>query len=242
MSMNTEPILQVKDVHVCYGSMRVLNGVTLSFNEGEIVALMGPNGAGKSTVLKAIFGMVPIRSGEVYWCGNPFRPAPRQAIQSGIAFVPQGRRVFGSLSVEENLRIGGYVLQDVAEVQKRIAQVLNLFPILQEKRKQAAASLSGGQQQVLALARGLMLNPRVLLLDEPSLGLAPKAVKEVFEHIAEIHRKRKTAIMIVEHNIRSVLSIANRGYVLDKGSVVFDGPAENIVKDGVLERVFTGAM
>ena len=237
---DNEKLLQLRDVSVFYGGVRALDGVSMSLDEGEVIALMGPNGAGKSTVLKAVFGLSPLSSGEVCWYERPFTPVPHRVVRRGIAFVPQGRRVFTHLTVEENLEIGGVVVSDRILLKRRIDEVMDLFPVLRQKRKLPSGSLSGGQQQMVALARGLMTDPKVLLLDEPSLGLAPKVVKEVFGKIKEINRNRGTAIMVVEHNIASLLSIADRAYVLDKGKVVVEDAAKNLIGSSVLEDVFLG--
>ncbi len=238
--MNKEVLLKIEDIHVHYGGVKALDGASLSVDEGEIIALMGPNGAGKSTVLKAIFGLAPINKGKILWEEKEVKPISHEMVERGISFVPQGRRVFKYLTVKENLEVGGYVIKDQKEIQKRIENVLDLFPMLRVKLKEKSSSLSGGQQQMLALARGLMIDPKVLLLDEPSLGLAPKIVKEVFQKIKEINEKRKTAIVVVEHNIKSLLEIAQRAYVLDKGKVVvFDTP-QNIIGSNILEKVFLG--
>jgi branched-chain amino acid transport system ATP-binding protein len=201
---------------------------------------MGPNGAGKSTILKAIFGLAPIHRGEIRWHDEAVKPISHQMVARGISFVPQGRRVFKHLTVRENLEVGGYVLKNQKEIQGRIEEMLDLFPMLKSKIRDKSSSLSGGQQQMLALARGLMIDPKVLLLDEPSLGLAPKIVKEVFQKIKEINERRKTAIIVVEHNIKSLLEIAGRAYVLDKGKVVVTGTPSNIIGSNVLEKVFLG--
>ncbi len=240
MIMEKEILLQLQDISVHYGGVKALDGVDISLDEGEIVALMGPNGAGKSTILKTIFGLAPIHSGKVLWHEKPFEPISYQVVQKGISFVPQGRRVFSHLTIEENLEIGGFVLRDNKELKRRIEEVTEIFPVLRQKRKVKAGTLSGGQQQMLALARGLMPDPKVLLLDEPSLGLAPKIVKEVFAKIKEINEKHKTAIMVVEHNIKSLLDIAGRGYVLDRGKVVIKDTSQKLLESGVLERVFVG--
>ncbi len=240
--MPKEILLQLKDIHVNYGGVKALDGADISIDEGEIIALMGPNGAGKSTILKTIFGLAPIHSGKVLWHEKPFNPISYQVVRMGIAFVPQGRRVFTHLTVEENLEIGGFIIKDRAELKRRIAEVMELFPILKQKRKDKSGTLSGGQQQMLALARGLMADPKVLLLDEPTLGLAPKVVKEVFVKIKEINEKHKTAIMIVEHNIKSVLDFAHRAYVLNQGKVVFNDTAKQAQTSDILENVFMGRM
>lgn len=240
--MDTEVLLQTRNISVRYRGVTVLDEVSLSLDEGEIVALMGPNGAGKSTVLKSIFGLAPICGGEVLWQGNAFKPLSHQVVRRGIAFVPQGRRVFSGLSVEENLEIGGAVIRDGAVLRERIEEVMAMFPVLREKRRAPSGTLSGGQQQMLALARGLMIDPKVLLLDEPSLGLAPKVVKEIFAKMREINENRKTAILVVEHNLNSLLGIAHRAYVLDKGKVVVERAADELRESGVLEKVFLGVL
>lgn len=240
--MNTETLLTLNDIRVQYGGVTALDGATVTLDEGEIVALMGPNGAGKSTILKALFGLAPIKSGEVRWEGHAFVPVSHEVVERGIAFVPQGRRVFADLTVEENLEIGGFRVGSARLVRERIQDLYELFPALKEKRKAKSGTLSGGQQQMLAIARGLMTDPKVLLLDEPSLGLAPKVVKEIFSFVKDINIKRRTAVMVVEHNIKSLLTIADRAYVLDKGKVVAEGTPENLVQQGVLEKVFTGAL
>lgn len=237
-----ETLLQLKDISVHYGGLIALNGASISVDEGEIVALMGPNGAGKSTILKALFGITPIYSGKVLWHENEIQPIPREMIDRGISYVPQGRRVFPSLSVRENLEIGAYTVDSKNEIKERIEEVLELFPALKPKIKDLSGHLSGGQQQMLAIARGLMTDPKVLLLDEPSIGLAPKIVKEVFEKIREINEKHKTSIVIVEHNLKSVNSIAHRTYILDKGKVVAQGLPKELMDSGILEKVFLGVI
>ena len=238
--MSKEILLKVEDIHVHYGGVRALDGASLAIDEGEIVAMMGPNGAGKSTILKAIFGLAPISKGKILWEENEVRPISHEMVERGISFVPQGRRVFKNLTVKENLEVGGYVIKDKKEIKGRIENVLDIFPMLRAKLKDKSSSLSGGQQQMLALARGLMIDPKVLLLDEPSLGLAPKIVKEVFQKIKEINEKRKTAIVVVEHNIKSILEIAQRVYVLDKGKIVVSDTPQNIINSNILEKVFLG--
>ncbi|MDI6734003.1 MAG: ABC transporter ATP-binding protein [Patescibacteria group bacterium] len=238
----SETLLELKNIAVYYGGVRALDGVQIKLDEGEIVALMGPNGAGKSTVLKTIFGLTPIHSGEVLWHEKRIKPVTYEVIGLGISFVPQGRQIFSSLTVLENLEMGGYIVRDKKEVKRRISEVLETFPLLKHKLKTKSSMLSGGGQQMLALARGLIVDPKVLLLDEPSLGLAPKIVKEVFQKIKEINERHKTAIMIVEHNIKSVLSIVRRAYILDKGRVAIEGAPESILGSDVLEKVFLGKL
>ncbi len=237
----TQTLLSITDAEVRYGGVTALNGVSFSIAEGEVVALMGPNGAGKSTVLKALFGLTPLDRGKVFWHGSAISPLPKEMVLRGVSFVPQGRRVFPHLTVYENLEIGGYTVRDRRQLRDRIAEVLSLFTLLKPKLHAFSSTLSGGQQQMLAIARGLMTEPRVLLLDEPSLGLAPKIVQEVFTLIRTINAERKTAIVVVEHNIKSLLQIANRVYVLEKGSVVAEGSAEKMRGTELLQKVFLGA-
>lgn len=237
-----EKLLKLQDIHVHYGGVKALDGASVVIDENEIVALMGPNGAGKSTILKALFGMVPIHSGKVLWHEKEIFPIPKEMIDRGVSYVPQGRRVFSSLTVAENLEIGAYTVESKKEVKERISEVLDLFPALKSKINEKSGHLSGGQQQMLAIARGLMTDPRVLLLDEPSIGLAPKIVKEVFEKIRHINEVRKTSIVIVEHNLKSVNEIAHRTYILDKGKVVAEGKPKELVDSGILEKVFLGVI
>lgn len=232
--------LEMVDISVRYGAVRALTDVSLGVKKGEVVAVMGPNGAGKSTVLKAIMGLAPVVGGEVYWRQEPLEAATHEIVKQGIAFVPQGRRVFTNLTIAENLEMGCLYLNDDAEKARRLDSVLELFPILHEKRRDYANQMSGGQQQMLALGRGLMAAPDVLLLDEPTLGLAPVVVKEVFQKVAEISERLKTTIMVVEHNIKGVLDIVDRAYVLDMGRVVHDGTPESIQETDILTQVFLG--
>lgn len=235
-----ETLLTLNNIRVHYGGVKALDGVSVEIDEGEVVALVGPNGAGKSTILKAIFGIAPIASGEALWHDKPFIPVSHEVVARGIAFVPQGRRVFRDLTVEENLEIGAFMVKDKNEARRRRDEVMELFPALKVKRGVKARLLSGGQQQMVAIARGLMVDPKVLLLDEPSLGLAPNIVKEVFAKIKEINERHKTALMIVEHNIKSILHIVIRAYVLDKGIIAAVGSPQEILASGILEKVFLG--
>ena len=231
-------LLELKNISASYGELKVLHDVSLGVEMGEIVAIMGPNGAGKSTVLKTIFGLLKY-SGEVGYEGQKIHPLPHELVKMGVAFVPQGRRVFSSLSVEENLAVGGFFL-DKKEVARRVEGIYEIFPVLKSKKHDYAGMLSGGQQQLLAIARGLMVEPKLLLLDEPTLGLAPKVVKEVFEKIKEINEKRGTTIIIVEHNLKSVLEIVRRAYLLHHGKIIAEDSPAKIISSGILEKVFTG--
>ncbi len=240
--MNPETLLTLTDIHVHYGGVKALDGASVVVDEGEVIALLGPNGAGKSTILKTMFGLAPIESGTVKWHGHEIKPVPHEVVHRGIAFVPQGRRVFRHLTVKENLELGGWLCTSSKELKERLEEVLEIFPALKGKIKAKSGSLSGGQQQMVAIARGLMSDPKILLLDEPSLGLAPKIVKEVFEKIREINERRKTAIVVVEHNIQSILSIVDRAYILDKGKVVIEGKPEVLMQGDTLEKVFLGKL
>ena len=235
-----DSLLRLSDVSVRYGVVAALSEVSLGVAPGEMVAVMGPNGAGKSTVLKAIMGLAPVVEGQVWWRQRPLTAPTHEIVREGISFVPQGRRVFTHLTIAENLEMGCLHLNDRTEKQRRLDSVMELFPVLYDKRRDLGSQMSGGQQQMLALGRGLMANPDVLLLDEPTLGLAPIIVKEVFEKVSEISDRLGTTIMVVEHNIRGVLGIAHRGYVLDKGRVVFEGTPDGIRDADILTRVFLG--
>lgn len=237
--MEKEWLLKLHKVSAAYGEIPVLSDVSLCIDEGEIVALMGPNGAGKSSVLRAVFGMLP-HTGSIFFEGNKIFPKPHELVQMGIAFIPQGKLVLRNMTVEENLEVGGYYLKNREEISRRLKNIFTLFPLLHTKRKIKAEKLSGGQQQLLSIARGLMSEPKLLLLDEPTLGLSPKVVKEVFEKIKEINQKRKTAILIVEHNLKSVLEIVDRAYVLNHGKIIKEDTPENIISSGILEQIFTG--
>lgn len=240
--MHSDTLLTLTDIHIAYGGVKALNGADVHINAGEVIALMGPNGAGKSTILKAIFGLAPLESGKVIWEGNQIKLKPYEVVELGISFVPQGRRVFKHLTVRENIEIGGHAIKNRNVLKERMEEVLAIFPALKEKLSQKSGQLSGGQQQMVALARGLITDPKLLLLDEPSLGLAPKVVKEVFAKIREINEKKGTAIIVVEHNLKSLLEFAHRAYVLDKGKVVSEGEGKGFLKSDMLEKVFMGRM
>jgi branched-chain amino acid transport system ATP-binding protein len=240
MMVEVPPLLELHGVAVRYGGVRALDGVDIALHDREIVALVGPNGAGKSTILKSVFGLARIAAGEVRWRGARLHPVAHRGVRLGIAYVPQGRRVLRRLTVEQNLEVGGYTIRRRRDVRRRIDGVMATFPLLRERRRAKAGTLSGGQQQLLAIARALMTEPKALLLDEPSLGLAPKTIKEVFGHIRGINEQHGTAIMVVEHNMVSLLEIAQRAYLLDKGKVVAVDSAERLMSSDILERVFMG--
>ena len=224
-------MLEISDLETGYGKKQVLFGVSMGVSEGEIVALIGPNGSGKSTVLKTVCGLIPAWKGETRFNGSSTNgTTPAQNVARGITFAPQGSRVFQELTVLENLEIGGFQLPRKA-ARDRIAQVLDFFPALKERTRQDAGRLSGGEQQMLALARALVPQPKLLMLDEPSLGLSPNLVGAVFENIVEINRESGVSILIVEQKVREVLEICNRVYSMKLGKVAFDGPPGDLKHD-----------
>ena len=237
---DTIPLLELNDVSVHYGAVIALDHVSVRIYPGEVVALMGPNGAGKSTILKAVMGMAPVSTGLIRWRNDILDSPTHEIVKRGISLVPQGRRVFTHLNVEENLELGGMHVRDAAERSRRLDAVMDFFPILRDKRRDPASAMSGGQQQMLALGRGLMSSPEMLLLDEPTLGLAPIIVSEVFQRVTEISKAFGTTIVLVEHNIRGALNIVDRGYILDKARVAFTGTPKEIEDSDILTRVFLG--
>lgn len=222
-----------------YGKKIVLKDVSISIEEGEIVGLIGPNGAGKSTLLKVLMGMLKIPRGSIQFNGTHITNRdPDRLVRSGISFIPQGNRVFTELSVLENLELGGYILNERTGILKRVDQLLELFPDLKDRIKQNAGKLSGGEKQQLALARALMLQPKLLLLDEPSLGLSPKLVTKAFETIKKVNSEFKTTIILVEQKVHEVLKIAHRIYALRMGEVVFTGTPSDLQSSEVMKRIF----
>jgi branched-chain amino acid transport system ATP-binding protein len=235
-------MLELADVHVRYGAIRALAGVSLRVETGELVALIGSNGAGKSTTLRTISGLLRASQGSITFEGTDITAAPSDRIVSlGIAHCPEGRRIFGALTVAENLRLGGVsrARSQGAAVAEDLEMVLQLFPLLRERLGQAGGTLSGGEQQMLAIARALMSRPRLLLLDEPSLGLAPLMVERIFETIAELKRKGRT-ILLVEQNVHQALDVADRAYVLETGRITLDGPATALRHDPKVEQSYLG--
>lgn len=234
-------LLQIKNLKARYAKIDVLRGIDLSIEENEIVAIIGPNGAGKSTTLKAIFGLVEVTDGGILFRGEDITNLKTgQILRRGISYIPQGRSVFPSLSVMENIEMGGYTLNSKRLVAEKIQRVLSLFPKLEERRSQIAGSLSGGEQQMLSIGRAMMLDPILLLLDEPSLGLEPNTVDLVFDKIRQINALG-TTIVIVEQKVSEVLEIAQRGYVFDMGKVVIEGAAVNLLNSDDLKAKYLGA-
>lgn len=239
MVESTARLLNVDTLVTGYGKKQVVNGVSLEVAPGEIVALIGHNGAGKSTLLKAIFGLLPIWNGAVLLDEKKLSsPEPRELLKSGVAYVPQGNRVFTDLTVRENLEMGGVTLPNGARLNEGIERVFTLFPSLKLRLPQRAGTLSGGEKQMLALGNALVLSPRLLLLDEPSLGLAPPLVAEALGRIQQICRDSGAAVLIVEQKVREVLKIAQRVYVLRNGRVSFSGPTDSLNDDGKLREVY----
>jgi len=231
--------LRVADLVTGYGKKQVVNGVSLAVGRGEIVALIGHNGAGKSTLLKAVFGLIPIWQGQVFLDGQAVRsPKPRELLRAGASYVPQGNRVFTDLTVRENLEMGGVTLPDRQRLREGMTRVFTLFPALKERLTQRAGTLSGGEKQMLALGNALILSPRVLLLDEPSLGLAPLLVSEALGRIQQISRDSGVTVLIVEQKVREVLKIAQRVCVLRNGRVSFIGATDELKSEQRLREVY----
>lgn len=235
-------MLKVNEIDVFYGHIQALKGVSLEVNEGEIVTLIGANGAGKSTLLKTLSGLLKPKSGTIEYLGGSISGKPAQTIvKAGISHVPEGRRVFANMSVEENLELGAYLRKDKNEIRKDIEKVYGLFPRLLERRKQLSGTLSGGEQQMLAMGRAIMAKPKLLLLDEPSMGLAPLIVKTIFQIIEEINREG-TTVLLVEQNANMALSIANRAYVIETGSVVASGSAAELQASEEIKKAYLGGL
>lgn len=233
-------VLSVKDLHLQYGKTPALKGVSLFVEDREIVTLLGSNGAGKSSLLRAISGLVVPRSGEIEFLGGRINGFPTHKIVSlGISHVPEGRHLYPQMSVQENLEMGAYNCRDRAELQKRFEEVFLHFPILQERSKQLAGILSGGEQQMAAMGRGLMAKPRLFLLDEPSLGLAPMLVREIGRIVVEINRGG-TTILLVEQNARMALQLAHRGYVLETGRVALEGLGSALLGNDHVKKAYLG--
>jgi branched-chain amino acid transport system ATP-binding protein len=233
-------LLDLKNVRVHYGKAEAIKGVTIEVAEETVVGNIGANGAGKSTILKAVSGSIPITSGEIWFMGKRIdRMAPHNIVRLGVVHIPEGRRLFPYMSVLSNLQIGAYLRKDKSNVKKDLDQIFERFPILWERRHQQASTLSGGEQQMLAISRGLMAKPRLLLLDEPSLGLAPLVVKELATIISDIN-KSGIGVLLVEQNAGLVTQVANRGYVLEVGKVVLEGNMKEIINNEIVKRAFLG--
>jgi branched-chain amino acid transport system ATP-binding protein len=238
-------MLTIKNINTYYGQVHALKNVSLHLQEGEIVTLIGANGAGKTTLLNTISGIVPPKSGQILFSGAPIHELPPHGIvERGISQVPEGRQVFKPLSVEDNLELGAYLRyrkrDGKAEAKKTMAMVFELFPILMDRRKQLAGTLSGGEQQMLAIGRALMAKPKIMLLDEPSMGLAPLVVQEIFRVIENLAEEKKTTVLLVEQNARVALKTAARGYVLETGKVILEGEAADLMENRDVQRAYLG--
>ena len=233
-------MLKVNNINVSYGAIHAIHDLSLEVNDGEIVTLIGANGAGKTSTLRAISGLTTIKSGEIIYNDKVISTlGAHKIVAHGLSQVPEGRRIFGDQTVEENLLLGAYLRKNKSEIKESMEEVFNSFPRIMERRKQLAGTLSGGEQQMLAIGRALMAKPKLLLLDEPSMGLAPIIVEEIFEIIKKI-RNSGTTILLVEQNANAALQIADRGYVLETGSVVIEGLAKNLLNDDSVRRAYLG--
>ena len=233
-------MLEIKDLEVCYGVIRAIKGVSFEVNQGEVIALIGANGAGKTTVLHTITGLIPAKSGSILFEGKELTKTPAHKIVSmGMAHVPEGRRVFAQLSVLENLKLGAYTRKDKAEITKSLKMVYERFPRLEERKNQVAGTLSGGEQQMLAMGRALMSNPRIILMDEPSMGLSPLLVSEIFD-IIKVISEGGTTVLLVEQNAKKALSIADRAYVLETGNITLSGKASDLIHDDSVKKAYLG--
>lgn len=234
-------MLKIENLHVAYGGIRALQGISLEVPEGKIIALLGANGAGKSTTLRTIMGIVKPTDGQIELEGESLLGLKSfQVVMKGIALVPEGRRVFSNLTVKENLALGAYTRKDKEEIQAIIEEVYDLFPRLKERHKQSAGTLSGGEQQMLALGRALMSKPRLLMIDEPSLGLAPVLSQDVLSKLTELNQKRNQTVLLIEQNARAALSIADYAYILETGQIELEGPAAELATNDAVRRTYLG--
>ena len=233
-------MLEVKDLEVYYGMIQAIKGISFQVEEGEIIALIGANGAGKTTTLHTVTGLLPAKKGSVLFEGKDITKVPGHKIVSmGMAHVPEGRRIFAQLSVLQNLRMGAYTRKDKEEIEETLKMVYRRFPRLEERSNQIAGTLSGGEQQMLAMGRALMSHPKIILMDEPSMGLSPIFVNEIFDIIKEVS-KGGTTVLLVEQNAKKALSIADRAYVLETGNIVLDGRADVLLADDSIKKAYLG--
>ena len=233
-------MLEVKDLNVYYGMIQALKGISFEVNEGEVIALIGANGAGKTTTLHAITGLIPAKSGSIIFEGADIRKTPGHKIVSmGMAHVPEGRRVFAQLSVYENLKMGAYTRKDKEEFKETLEMVYKRFPRLEERKNQLAGTLSGGEQQMLAMGRALMSHPKMIVMDEPSMGLSPIYVNEIFQIIKDVSADGVT-VLLVEQNAKKALSIADRAYVLETGKIILEGDAKELMNDESVKKAYLG--
>jgi len=238
-------MLRLKNINTYYGKVHALRNVSLHLGEGEIVTLIGANGAGKTTILNTISGVTPASGGEVLFRKEPVTTlAPDRIVKYGISQVPEGRQVFKPLSVEDNLELGAYLRyrsrEERAAIRRDMEQVFTLFPRLEERRRQLAGTMSGGEQQMLAIGRALMANPKLLLLDEPSMGLAPLVVQEIFRVLERLRKENGVTILLVEQNAKAALKLADRGYVLETGKIILEGPSAELTENAEVKRAYLG--
>ena len=233
-------LLELKDIHTYYGTIEALRGISLEVNEGEVVTLIGSNGAGKSTTLRSISGLTPPREGSIRFDGEEIGETPPQEIvQRGISQSPEGRRIFPRMSVTENLELGAFLRDDKAEIATDLDRVYDLFPRLKERHKQVAGTMSGGEQQMLAMGRALMAKPKLLLLDEPSMGLAPKLIQQIFDIVTEIN-SQGTTVLLVEQNAAQALKRSHRAYILETGEIVREGTGKDLADDPAVKAAYLG--
>lgn len=234
-------MLEIKDLNVFYGAIHALKGISLTVADGELVSLIGANGAGKTTTLHAISGLLPAASGSILLDGTDLQKVPANTIIGlGMAHVPEGRHVFARMTVEENLRMGAYILRDQKRISENLERVYGHFPRLKERRRQLAGTLSGGEQQMLSTGRALMTDPKIVLMDEPSMGLSPLLVKEIFAIIQQLHESGIT-ILLVEQNAKMALAVSDRAYVLETGTISMEGPAAELAADDRVRKAYLGA-
>lgn len=238
-------MLRLKNINTYYGKVHALKNVSLHLDEGEIVTLVGANGAGKTTILNTISGVTPAAAGEVIFCKEAIAALlPDRIVKQGISQVPEGRQVFKPLSVEDNLELGAYLRyrsgEGKSDIHHDMQKIYTLFPRLEERRKQLAGTMSGGEQQMLAIGRALMAKPKMLLLDEPSMGLAPLVVQEIFKVLERLRQEQGTTILLVEQNAKAALKLADRGYVLETGKVILEGPSDELMENAEVKRAYLG--
>lgn len=234
-------MLELRNVNAAYGNIQVLHNLELVINSGEIITLIGANGAGKSTTLMAISGIVPVRSGKILFEGESIHKlSPEKLVAKGICQVPEGRHIFPALTVQENLDMGAFLRNDSDGIKEDLDYVYSLFPILADRRNQDGGTLSGGEQQMLAMSRALMARPKLLLLDEPSMGLAPLIIKQIFEIVKKINKEHNTTIFLVEQNANQALHIADRGYVIENGVITISDSAKNLLQNQDIQKAYLG--
>jgi len=233
-------MIEIKDLVVKYGGITALQGISLNIPEGKIVSMVGANGAGKSTTINAISGMVKKVSGSITFKGDDINLPPQEIVKRGIVQVPEGRKIFSGISVKENIILGGFLIKDKAKIESGLERIYKLFPILEKRKNQPGGTLSGGEQQMLAIGRALMSEPKILLMDEPSLGLAPKLILEIFDLVQNLHDDGLT-ILLVEQNARKALSISDYAYILETGRIVAEGKGIELSEDAIIKKAYLGS-